>query len=83
MLVLKGAPAIGGMAMPYEFTWSFVLRRGPRDTTRLLVRERYRYLRPWAFLMVEPVEFASFVMSQRMLRGIKARATKLQRKAAA
>lgn len=42
--------------------------------SRLLVRERYHYTRWWALLLVEPVEFVSFVMSQKMLHGIKQRA---------
>ena len=46
----------------------------PDRTTRLLVRERYAYTRRWARLLVEPVEAISFVMSQKMLRGIRDRA---------
>ena len=41
---------------------------------RLVVRERYGYTRPWAPLLIEPVELVSFVMTQKMLRGIRARA---------
>jgi hypothetical protein len=44
------------------------------ETTRLVVRERYAYKRPWARLLVEPTELVSFVMSQKMLRGIRDRA---------
>jgi hypothetical protein len=51
-----------------------VLRDGPDKTTRLLVRERYAYTRPWARLIIEPTEVLSFVMSQKMLRGIRDRA---------
>jgi hypothetical protein len=51
-----------------------VLRDEPDKTTRLLVRERYAYTRPWARLIVEPTEVLSFVMSQKMLREIKERA---------
>jgi hypothetical protein len=43
-------------------------------STRLVVRERYGYSHRWARLLVEPVELISFLMSQRMLRGIKERA---------
>jgi hypothetical protein len=43
-------------------------------TTRLIVRERYAYLASWAGLLAEPVEMVSFLMSQRMLRGIRERA---------
>jgi hypothetical protein len=59
---------------PYDFTWAWVLRDQPDGTTRLLLRERYRYTRPWARLLVEPVEAVSFVMSQKTLRGIRDRA---------
>jgi hypothetical protein len=38
------------------------------------VRERYGYTRPRASLVVEPTQLVSFVMSQRMMRGIKSRA---------
>jgi hypothetical protein len=65
---------MGNTAPPYDFTWAFVLRDEPDATTRLLVRERYAYTRSWARLIVEPAEAISFVMSQKMLRGIKDRA---------
>jgi hypothetical protein len=66
----------GGMpgTPPFDFAWAFVVRDQPDGTTRLVVRERYRYLRWWAPLLVEPVEFISLVMSRRMMRGIKERA---------
>ena len=73
-LVLRGGVPIGKTAPPYDFTWAFALRDRPDGTTRLLVRERYAYTRPWAPLLVEPTEAVSFVMSQKMLRGIKDRA---------
>jgi hypothetical protein len=73
-LVLRGVVPIGKTAPPYDFTWAFTLRAGPDETTRLLVRDRYAYTRRWARLIVEPAEAISFVMSQKMLRGIKARA---------
>jgi hypothetical protein len=73
-VVLRGGIPIGDIAPPYDFIWAFALRLGPDDTTRLLVREQYAYRRPWARLVIEPTEAVSFVMSQKMLRGIKARA---------
>jgi hypothetical protein len=73
-LVLRGGVPIGNTPAPYDSTWAFVLRDEPSKTTRLLVRERYAYTRPWARLIVEPTEMLSFVMSQKMLRGIKDRA---------
>jgi hypothetical protein len=72
-LVLRGGIPMGNIAPPYDFTWAFTLRDGPDEATRLLVRERYGYTQPWAWLLVEPVEAVSFVMSQKMLRGIKHR----------
>lgn len=77
-LVLHAVPPEGDdaepLAPPFGFTWSFVLRPGPRGSTRLLIRERYSYTGPWAAALVESVQVASFVMTERMLRGIKERA---------
>lgn len=73
-LVLRGGVPMGGTPPPYDFTWAFVVHERTDGATRLLVRERYRYTRWWAPLLVEPVELISFVMSQKMLRGIKQRA---------
>jgi hypothetical protein len=73
-LVLRGGVPVGRMPPPYDFSWAFVLRDRADGTTRLLVRERYGYARRWAGLLVEPTELISFVMSRRMLRGIKERA---------
>lgn len=69
-LVLRGDPTPGGLA----FSWAFVLRPAPDGGTRLVVRERYGYPRRSVGLLVEPVSFVSFLMSQAMLRGIKERA---------
>ncbi len=74
VLVLRGGVPIGRSAPPYDFTWAFVLVERDDGTTRLVVRERYGYSRRWAWLLVEPVELVSFVMSRRMMRGIKQRA---------
>jgi hypothetical protein len=74
LLVLRGGIPMGNIAPPYDFTWAFVLHDEPGETTRLLVRERYAYTRRWARLLVESAEAVSFVMSQKMLRGIKRRA---------
>jgi hypothetical protein len=73
-LVLRGRIPLGNTAPPYDFTWAFTLRDEPNETTRLLVRERYAYKRRWARFLIEPVEAVSFVMSQKMLRGIRDRA---------
>jgi hypothetical protein len=73
-LVLRGGVSMGDTPPPYDFTWAFVLREQPDGTTRLLSREQYAYTKKWAPLLVEPVEAVSFVMSQKMLRGIRDRA---------
>jgi hypothetical protein len=73
-LVLRGGIPMGSTAPPFDFSWAFVLQRDADGGTRLLVRERYRYTRRWAALIVEPTELVSLVMSTRMLRGIKQRA---------
>ena len=70
----RSALPLGDGAPPYDFTWAFVLDGRPDGTTRLLARERYLYTSWWAPLLVEPVEVASWVMSQKMLRGIRERA---------
>ncbi len=74
--VLRGAVATDGTnaPAPYDFTWAFVLIGSAPGTTRLIVRERYAYLAGWAGVLAEPVEMVSFLMSQRMLRGIRERA---------
>jgi uncharacterized protein YndB with AHSA1/START domain len=76
-LVLRGGVPIGRTPPPYDSTWAFVLRDQADGSTRLVVRERYGYSRRWARLLVEPTELISFLMSQRMLHGIKERAERV------
>ena len=73
-LVLRGSVPMGKVAPPYDFTWAFVLIPQANGTTRLVVRERYFYVRRWAALIVQPAALVSCLMSQKMLRGIKSRA---------
>ena len=73
-LVVRGGVEIDEDPPPFDFTWAFVLEDRHDGTTRLVVRERYGYTRRWSALLVEPVEVVSFVMSQKMLRGIRERA---------
>jgi hypothetical protein len=73
-LVLRGGIPMGTIAPPYDFTWSFAVRAQADGTTRLVVRERYAYTRWWSALLVEPVQLISFIMSRRMLLGIRRRA---------
>ena len=73
-LLLRGGVPAGNAPPPFDFTWAFVLQPGPDGTTRLIARERYAYTQPWARLIVEPVQAIDFVMTQKMLRGIRSRA---------
>ncbi len=73
-LVLRGAVGPGAGSAPYDVTWAFVVRRGRGGGTRLVVREQYSYRRPAAAILAEPVSVLSFVMTERMLRGIRDRA---------
>ena len=76
-LVLRGGVPAGESAPPYDFTWAWILHDERDGTTRLIVRERYAYTRWWAPFLVEPVEAVSFVMTQKMLRGIRDRAERV------
>jgi len=75
-LVLRGAVGLDGtdVGAPYDFTWAFVIQPRRDGSTRLVVRERYAYLTGWAGALVEPIEMVSFLMTERMLRGIRDRA---------
>jgi hypothetical protein len=79
-LVLRGGMLPGTNVAPYDFTWTFDLAPVSATTTRLVVRERYAYTRWWARLMVEPLTVVSFLMSRRMLRGIRDRAEQPSRR---
>lgn len=73
-LVLRGSVPMGKIPSPYDFTWAFELVPQQDGTTRLLVRERYRYTRRWAGVIVQPAALVSCFMTPRMLRGIRQRA---------
>jgi hypothetical protein len=72
-LVLQGSLPIARRP-PFDSTWAFILHVQPDGTTRLLSRERYGYKRWWASFVVEPTQAISFVMSRKMLLGIRDRA---------
>lgn len=73
-LVVRGGVPMGDTAPPYDFTWAFVLSETVDGNTRLVIRERYAFTKRWASLIVEPVLAVSFVMTRKMLHGIRARA---------
>jgi hypothetical protein len=72
-LVLQGELPLA-KAPPFDSTWAFILCDRGDGSTRLLSRERYGYKRWWAPFVVEPTQAASFVMSRKMLLGIRDRA---------
>jgi hypothetical protein len=78
-LVLRAADIASGTlasidAPPHwDFSWAFVLADAPGGC-RLLARERYDYRGRGAAAAVNLTVAVSFLMTQRMLRGIKARA---------
>jgi hypothetical protein len=59
-----------------SWVWTFVIARDG-DGTRLISRNRYRLATIAARLGMLPMEPASLVMEQKMLRGIKQRAERL------
>jgi hypothetical protein len=72
--VAAGRPTARDDPAGWEFLWTFALRPVGPDRTRLLVRERAAFgsrLRRW---LMSPVGQVSFVMTRRMMLGIKERA---------
>ena len=68
----KGRPASCAERAVMEFTWAFVLHEGP-DGTRLLVRERVAFANRFWRYVLSPLGLVSFVMTRKMLHGIKQR----------
>ena len=58
----------------YDFSWAFVVQPDGSSRSRLVVRERYAGRSLLGRALVEPLAVVSFVMTQRMLRGIRDRA---------
>ena len=57
-----------------EFQWTFAVRPAGPDATRLLIRERTAYGRRLTRWLMTPVGLVSFVMTRKMLDGIRVRA---------
>ena len=62
----------------WEFTWAFILSEQPNGMTRLIVRERVGFGSKISQLLMSPFGLVSFVMTRKMMRGIKARAEALR-----
>ncbi|MCC5950937.1 MAG: SRPBCC family protein [Acidimicrobiia bacterium] len=72
--VTTGRPLRRDEQLGYEFLWIFALRPTSAGATRLLVRERSGFRNGLTEVAMSPIGLISFVMSRRMLRGIKQRA---------
>jgi uncharacterized protein YndB with AHSA1/START domain len=70
----EGRPVRRTEAPWWEFSWTFALRDAPDATTRLLVRERVAFGSTPVRLAMAPFGPVSFLMTRRMMLGIKARA---------
>lgn len=69
-----GRPLRRDERLKWEFLWTFALRDAPGGGARLLVRERVAFGSAVTRMLMSPVGVVSFVMSRRMMLGIKARA---------
>ena len=69
-----GRPLRRDERLKWEFLWTFALRDAPGGGTRLLVRERVAFGSAVTRVLMSPVGVVSFVMSRRMMLGIKERA---------
>lgn len=74
-LVLLGSPADVASEESWGMsTWQFAIRSGPSGTTRLLTRGRSDYTSGWKTRLAFgrfPIEAITFVMSRKMMLGIK------------
>ena len=79
-LVLKTADVAHARPMSrdegvrWEFLWTFVVRDAGHGTSRLLVRERVAYGSRLTAALMAPVGVVSFVMTRKMMLGIRDRA---------
>lgn len=69
-----GRTASRDEGLGFEFQWTFALRPAPLGTTRLLIRERTAYGRRLTRWLMAPAGLVSFVMTRKMLDGIRVRA---------
>lgn len=71
--VAAGRPLRRDEQLRWEFLWTFALRPTASGGTRLLVRERVAFGSALTRVVMAPVGAVSFVMTRRMMVGIKAR----------
>lgn len=77
----RGRPALRTDPAGWEFLWTFVLVDRGDGSTRLLVRERVAVGKPLMRFLMTPVGPVSFVMTRKMMLGIKERAEGSHRRA--
>jgi hypothetical protein len=70
----QGRPARRDEGLKWEFLWTFALRRADLGGARLLVRERVAFDSRLSRLLMAPIGLVSFVMTRKMMLGIKWRA---------
>lgn len=85
-LVLKMADVAAGHParrdeQRWEFLWTFATIDRSDGSTRLLVRERVGFDSKTTQLLLSPLGLVSFLMTQKMIRGIKTRAERTERPA--
>jgi hypothetical protein len=71
--VAAGRPLRRDEQLKWEFLWTFALQPAASGGTRLLVRERTAFGSALTRTMMAPIGVASFVMTRRMMLGVKAR----------
>jgi hypothetical protein len=79
--VKAGRPVRRDEQLGWEFGWTFVVRAASGGRSRLIVRERTGFGSRLTELAMAPIGVVSFVMTQKMLRGIKERAEAVTRPA--
>lgn len=70
----QGLPARRDRGVGWEFLWTFAVHREGPGRTRLVVRERVAFGRRASRWVMAPLGLVSFVMTRKMLLGIKERA---------
>lgn len=72
--LLRDRPARRTEGLRWEFLWTFAVRPEGRGKTRLIVRERVGFGNRISQWLMAPLGFVSFVMTRKMMYGIKRRA---------
>lgn len=75
--LLRDRPVRRDEGLRWEFLWTFALRSEDGTRTRLIVRERVAFGSILSRWLMAPMGLVSFVMTRKMMYGIKARAEAL------